>query len=78
MNGVSTKAYLNIIPLGSYDYLIGRDRLDKHHAIQDCYHKVFTCLDEEGGLRVVQGIPRSIYVREISALQLKRKFRKWC
>jgi hypothetical protein len=25
MNGLSTKEYLNIIPLGSYDYLIGMD-----------------------------------------------------
>jgi hypothetical protein len=29
MNGLSTKEYLNIIPLGSYDYLIGMDWLDK-------------------------------------------------
>jgi hypothetical protein len=25
MNGLSTKAYLNIFPLGSYDFLIGMD-----------------------------------------------------
>jgi hypothetical protein len=28
MNGLSTRAYLNIIPLGSYDYLIGMDWLE--------------------------------------------------
>jgi hypothetical protein len=33
MNGLSTKVDLNILPLGSYDYLIGMDWLDKHHAL---------------------------------------------
>jgi hypothetical protein len=28
MNGMSTKVDLNIFPLGSYDYIIGMDRLD--------------------------------------------------
>ena len=48
MNGLNTFAYLNNIPLGSYDVLIGMDRLDTHHAILDRYNKTFTCLDEEG------------------------------
>ena len=51
MNGLSTRAYLNIIPLGSYDCLIGMDWLDKHHAILEFYNKAFNCLDEEGNLR---------------------------
>jgi hypothetical protein len=33
MNGLSTKVELNIIPLGSYDCLIGMDWLDQHHAL---------------------------------------------
>jgi hypothetical protein len=78
MNGVSIKVDLNIIPLGSYNFLIGMDWLDKHHAILDFYNKAFTCLDEEGNLRMVQGIPRPISVREISTLQLKRSSRKGC
>jgi hypothetical protein len=76
MNGLNTSVDLNIIPLGSYDCLIGMDWLDQHHAILDCYNKSFTCLDEEGSLRMVQGIPRAITVREISALQLKKSYRK--
>jgi hypothetical protein len=48
MNGLSTRAYLNILPLGSYDCLIGMDWLDQYHAILDCRNKAFTCLDEEG------------------------------
>jgi hypothetical protein len=35
-------------------------------------------LDEEGNLRTVQGIPRAVTVREISALQLKKSYRKGC
>jgi hypothetical protein len=43
--------------LGSYDCLIGMDWLHQHHVVLDCYNKALTCLDEEGNLRTVQGIP---------------------
>jgi hypothetical protein len=78
MNGLNTKAYLNIFPLGSYDCLIGMDWLDQHHSLLDCHNKAFTCLDEEGKLRKVQGIPREVTIREISTLQLKKCYRKGC
>ena len=48
MNGLKTFADLNIIPLGSYDVLIGMYWLDAHHAILDCHDKNYNCLDEEG------------------------------
>jgi hypothetical protein len=48
MNGLNTRAYLNILPLGSYDCLIGMDWLDSHHSLLDFHNKAFTCLDEEG------------------------------
>jgi hypothetical protein len=35
-------------------------------------------LDEEGNLRKVQGIPRIVTIREISALQLKKSYNKGC
>jgi hypothetical protein len=35
-------------------------------------------LDEEGNLRTVQGIPRVVTIREVSALQLKKSYRKGC
>jgi hypothetical protein len=78
MNGRSTKEDLNIIPLGSYDFLIGMDWLEQHHIILDYYNKEFTCLDEEGKLRTIQGIPKEVTVREISILQLKKSYRKGC
>jgi hypothetical protein len=48
INGVNTSIDLNIIPLGSYDILIGMDWLDKHHVVLDCHNKTFTCLDGDG------------------------------
>ena len=48
INGVNTSIGLNIIPLGSYDVLIGMDWLDKHHAVLDCHNKTFTCLNRNG------------------------------
>jgi hypothetical protein len=78
MNGLSTRADLSIFPLGSYNCLIGTDWLDQNHAILDYYNKEFTCWYEEGNLRTIQGIPRAITIREISALQLKKCYRKGC
>jgi hypothetical protein len=76
MNGLSTKADLNILPLGSYEFLIGMDWLDQHHAILDYRNKTFTFLDEEGNHKIFQGISREVTVQEISAMQLKKCYRK--
>ena len=35
-------------------------------------------MDEEGNRKIVQGIPRAVTVREISAMQLKKCYRKCC
>jgi hypothetical protein len=78
IGGLSMKAELNILPLGSYDCLIGMDWLDQNHALLDYRNKNFTCLDEEGNRKTVQGIPRAMVVREISAMQLKKCYRKGC
>jgi hypothetical protein len=78
MKGLSTKAELNILPLGSYDCLIGMDWLDQHHALLDCRNKKFTCLNEEENQKTVQGIPRAVVVREILAMQLKKCYIKGC
>jgi hypothetical protein len=78
MNGLSTRDELNILPLGSCDCLIGMDWLDQHHAILDCHNKAFTFLDEGGNPRKMQGIPREITIGEISAMQLKKCYRKGC
>ena len=73
MNEMHTKLDLNIIHLGSYDFLIGMDWLDQHHVVLDCYNKAFSCLDEQGNLRRVQGILGGMTNREVSTLQLKKR-----
>jgi hypothetical protein len=39
MNGLNTKADLNILPLGSYDFIIGMDWLDQHHTLLEYHNK---------------------------------------
>jgi hypothetical protein len=68
INGVNTSIDLNIIPLGSYDVLIGMDWLDKHQVVLDCHKKTFTCLDGNGKQSTVKVVPRRISTREILAL----------
>jgi hypothetical protein len=76
MNGLSTKKDLNILPLGSYKFLIGMDWLEQHHVVLFCRNKAFTCLNEEGNPRTVQGVLRAVTIREISAMQMKKCYRK--
>ena len=63
MNGLVTCVDLNVLPLGSYDFLIGTDWLEAHKVDLDYYHKAFECLDKEGNSRIVKGIPKVIFVR---------------
>ena len=42
----------------------------------DYYNNTFECMDEEGNLVVVKGIPKVISVRQVSAMQLKKFYRK--
>ena len=69
---------LNVLPLGSYDVLIGMDCLEAHRVNLDCYNKTFECMDEEGKPIVVKGIPKVISIRQVSAMQLKKFYRKGC
>jgi hypothetical protein len=78
MNGLNTRPDLNILPLGSYDCIIGMDWLDQQHSILDFHNKEFTFLYEEGNLWKVKGIPKAVTIKEISALQMKKCYRKGC
>jgi hypothetical protein len=40
VNGLQTQATLNILPLGSYDVLLGMDWIASHKAKLNCYEKV--------------------------------------
>ena len=78
MDHFETIVKLNVLPLGSYDLLIGMDWLEQHRVILNCYDKTFTCLNSDGKPVSVKGIPRKTTIRQISALQLKRAVRKGC
>ena len=78
MNELETQVKLNVLPLGSYDILIGMDWLEKHQVILNYFQKTFTCLNKEGERIIVIGISRKISVRQISALQMKKAVRKGC
>ena len=44
MDGLVTHAYLNVLPPGSYDVLIGMDWLEAQRKRLDCYNKTFEVL----------------------------------
>jgi hypothetical protein len=44
----------------------------------DYQNKELTFLDEKGNQRAIQGIPRVVTIREISAMYLKKCYRKGC
>ena len=54
------------------------DWLEYHKVKLDCYNKTFECMDEEGNLVVVRGIPKVISMRQISTMKLKKFYRKGC
>jgi hypothetical protein len=78
VDGLPTQANLNILPLGSYDLLIGMDWLAAYKTKLDCYHKTLECVNEEGRKITLQGIQKPVSVRRISTLQMKKYCRKGC
>ena len=76
LNEFRTEVNLNILPLGSYDLLIGMDWMEKKKALMNCWDKTLHCVDEEGKPFILKGKQKPISVRQISALQLKRTARK--
>jgi hypothetical protein len=68
MNGLQTQEALNILPLGSYDVLLGMDWLASHKEKLNCYEKVLECEDDEGNARILQGIQKPVSIRKISSV----------
>jgi hypothetical protein len=75
---LSMRVSLNILPLGSYDLLLDMDWLVSHKEKLNCYEKTLEGKDEEGNARTLQGIRKTISIRKILALQLKKFSQKWC
>jgi hypothetical protein len=63
MGEFPTQETLNILPLGSYDLLIGMDWLATYKSRLDYYHKTLECVSEEGRRTTLQGIQKPISVR---------------
>ena len=61
-----------MLPLGSYDILIGMDWLEQHRLVLNCFDKTFTCVNNDGEIVNVKGIPRKTAIRKVYALHLKR------
>jgi hypothetical protein len=76
MNGLPTQATLNMLPLGSYDLLIGMDWLTTYKTKLDYYNKTLECEYEKGRKITLQGIQKIVSVRQISALQVKKYCKK--
>jgi hypothetical protein len=65
MGEFPTQATLNILPLGSYDLLIGMDWLATYRYRLDYYHKTLECVSEGGRRITLQGIQKLVSVRRI-------------
>jgi hypothetical protein len=78
LDGQNIRTNLNILPLGSYDMIIGMDWLQQHKAVLDCYTKILSYKDDFGIVRTTQGIPKPVLVRQVSMMQLKKCIRKGC
>ena len=54
------------------------DWLEKQKVVLNCFEKTFTCLDGKGEIVTIKGIPRKVFVRQISTLQMKKFVQKGC
>ena len=78
MNDFHMHVNVNILPLESYDLLIGMDWLEEHKFMWNYFDKTLTCTDDNGDNIKVKGIPWKVTIREISALQIKISIKKGC
>eukprot|EP00253_Pinus_taeda_P006409 PITA_06409 len=76
--GQSITADLNVLPLGSYDILIGMDWLEKHWLLVNCKTKTIYYEDDLGQQQELQGIKHLVQIWPITASQLAKCLRKKC
>ena len=63
MDQFETSVKLNVLPLGSYDMLIGMDWLEQHRVVLNYFDKTFTCVNNDGEIVNVKGIPKKTTIR---------------
>lgn len=76
--GQTLMTELNVLPLGSYDVLIGMDWLEKRWSIINYKTKTIYYRDELGNEKEIQGILKPVQIRPITASQLAKSIRKKC
>jgi predicted aspartyl protease len=78
LDGQKIRTNLNILPLGSYDMIIGMDWLEQHKVVLDSYTKILSYKDNFGTVRTAQGIPKPMSIRQVLVMQFKKCIRKGC
>jgi hypothetical protein len=78
LDGQKIRTNLNILPLGSYDMIIGMDWLEQPKAVLDCYTKILSYKDNFGTIGTTQVIPKPVSVEQVLAMQFKKCIRKGC
>eukprot|EP00253_Pinus_taeda_P003721 PITA_03721 len=74
--GQPITADLNVLPLGSYDILIGMDWMEKHWSLVNFKTKTIYYKDDLGQKQELQGIKHLVQIRPITASQLAKCLRK--
>ena len=52
--------------------------LEQHRVVLNCFNKTCTCVNNDGEIVNVKGIPRKTTIRQISTLKFKRVVQKGC
>jgi len=72
LNGYLISIKLNILPLDSYDLLIGMDWLEQQKSIVKCLENIMSCTNSQEKYFLIRGKQKEVFVRQITTLQLKR------
>ena len=67
-----------MLPLGSYDMLLGIDWLSTYRTKIDCFEKDIECLDDDREKRIRQGKKKPSSVIMVTTMQEKHSCRKAC
>ena len=63
-----TRINLNVLPLGSYDMIMGMDWLEKYKVVLNWFDETFTYVAKDKIVRKVNGFSKHDSLRQISAL----------
>jgi len=57
---------LNLLPLGSYDVMVGMDKLAGHRSKVDLFNKLVECFCDTGETIILQGKRNPMTIRQIT------------